>query len=212
MTKTNLTDARVAALRPRNTPYDIRDGKLRGFGVRVPPSGRKRFFIHCQHRGERTWKIVGDAGDLSVGEARSLAGEMLAAIRCREPAPCAPGETLFEAVAEATFRRHERIWKPGTMRVNRNYLSRRILPHFAGRSIADIDGREVRNWFAARQPGRGRPVDAGALGHHEGGRGDGPQARGLQPVPGHSAKPPQGARAVPLRRRTPPPVREARGP
>ena len=30
-----LTDARVKALRPRGTVYDIRDGTLKGFGVRV---------------------------------------------------------------------------------------------------------------------------------------------------------------------------------
>ena len=149
MTRINLTDARVAALKPRKSAYDVRDARLRGFGVRVTPAGRKRYFIHCQHRGERSWKTVGDAADLSVTEARLLAGGMLAAIRRGEGAPCAPGETLFEAVAEAAFRRHERIWKPGTMRVNRNYLSKRILPHFAGRPVADIDGREVRNWFAS---------------------------------------------------------------
>ena len=44
----------AAQHRPR-----IRDASLRGFGVL--PSGRKRFFVHCQHRGERVWKIVGDA-------------------------------------------------------------------------------------------------------------------------------------------------------
>ena len=50
MPKVILTDARVKVLRPRRTAYDIRDGKLRGFGVRVLPSGRKRFFVHSQHR------------------------------------------------------------------------------------------------------------------------------------------------------------------
>ena len=34
MPKVILTDARVKVLRPRRTAYDIRDGKLRGFGVR----------------------------------------------------------------------------------------------------------------------------------------------------------------------------------
>ena len=149
MTRINLTDARVAALKPRRAAYDLRDAKLRGFGVRVSTSGRKRFFVHCQHKGERTWKTVGDAGVMSIKEARSLAGGMLAAIRRGEGAPRAPGDTLFEVVAEAAFRRHERIWKPGTMRVNRNYLNKRILPHFAGRPVADIDGREVRSWFAS---------------------------------------------------------------
>ena len=148
MPGTILTDARVRALKSRRTVRDIRDGKLRGFGVRVSPSGRKRFFIQCQRRGERVWKIVGDAGDMSVAEARSVAGEMLTAIRRGEEATVLPGETLFEAVAEAAFRRHERVWKPGTLYVNRNYLGNQLLPHFSGRSIGDIDRQDVRNWFA----------------------------------------------------------------
>ena len=144
-----LTDARIGALVPRKTAYDIRDVKLRGFGVRVTPSGRKQFFIHCQHRGERVWKIIGEAGAMGIAEARSLAGTMLAAIRRGEPVPPRPEETLFEAVAETVFRQHERVWKPRTLHVNRGYLRNQILPHFARRNIADIDSRDVRNWFAS---------------------------------------------------------------
>ena len=74
---------------------------------------------------------------------------MLAAIRRGEPAPARPEEALFEAVAETVFRQHERVWKPGTLHVNRGYLERQILPRFAGRPVAEIDRREVRNWFAS---------------------------------------------------------------
>ena len=94
MPRTNLTDARIAA--------------LKGFGVRVLPSGRKRFFVHCQHRRERVWKIVGDANQLNVREARTRAADMLAAIRRGEPALPRPDETLFEAVAETVFERYRR--------------------------------------------------------------------------------------------------------
>ena len=73
MTGTTLTDARVRALRPRKAAYDTRDSKLAAFGVRVLPSGRKRYFIHCQHRGQRVWKIVGDANVMCVGSARRRA-------------------------------------------------------------------------------------------------------------------------------------------
>ena len=144
-----LTDARVAALAPRKATYDIRDGRLKGFGVRVTPAGNKRFFVHCQHRGERVWKIVGEADAMDIGEARSLAKTMLAVIRRGEAAPPRPEEALFEAVAETVFRQHERLWKPRTLAVNRGYLRNQIMPCFAGRHIADIDGREVRNWFAS---------------------------------------------------------------
>ena len=148
MPGTTLTEARVKALKPRKSIREVRDGKLRGFGIRVSPSGHKQFFIQCQHRGERIWKIVGDAGSMSVGEARSVAGDMLTAIRRGEDTPHAPGETLFEAVAETVFERHERVWKPGTLSVNGYYLRNQLLPHFAGRPIAAIDRQEVRNWFA----------------------------------------------------------------
>ena len=33
MPRTVLTDARIRALRPRKAAYDIRDGKLPGFGM-----------------------------------------------------------------------------------------------------------------------------------------------------------------------------------
>ncbi len=148
MPRTTLTEARVRALKPRKSVREVRDGKLRGFGVRVSPSGRKRFFIHCQHQGERIWKIVGDAGTMSVMDARASAAEMLTTVRRGEETPHAPGETLFEAVAETAFRRHEGVWKPTTLYVNRSYFRKQLLPHFAGRPIADIDRQEVRNWFA----------------------------------------------------------------
>ena len=157
MPKIVLTDARIGALRPRKTAYDIRDGKLRGFGVRVLPSGRKRFFLHSQHRRERVWKIVGDAATMSVDEARSRAVRTLAAIRRGEDPPRDPAETLFEAVAEAVFERYLRIWKPGTLHVNRCYLKNQILPRFQGRQVADIDRRDVRDWFASL---RATPVAA----------------------------------------------------
>ena len=157
MPKVILTDARVKALRPRKSAYDIRDGKLKGFGVRVLPSGRKRFFVHCQHRGERVWKIVGDAETMGVGEARSCAVRTLAAIRRGEDPPRDPAETLFEAVAETVFERYRRLWKPGTLDVNRCYLKNQILPRFQGRQVADIDRRDVRDWFASL---RATPVAA----------------------------------------------------
>ncbi|MDE0173734.1 MAG: tyrosine-type recombinase/integrase [Defluviicoccus sp.] len=157
MPKINLTEARVGALEPRKSAYEVRDAKLGGFGVRVTPSGRKRYFIHRQHRGERVWKIVGDAGSgsdtgadaMGLEEARSQARGMLAAIRRGEDPGSACADALFEDVAATVFRRHERVWKARTLEVNRGYLKNQILPHFARRPIAEIDRREVLAWFAA---------------------------------------------------------------
>ena len=157
MSRTPLSEARVARLKPRSSAYDVRDAKLSGFGVRVLPSGAKRFFIHAQHRGERSWKIVGDANELTLKQAHARAASMLAAVRIGVDPSGRPETTLFEVVAEAVFERYARVWKPRTLEVNRTYLRRQLLPWFAGREIADIGQREVQRWFASL---RATPVAA----------------------------------------------------
>lgn len=66
---------------PRQSSYDIRDGKLKSFGVRETPSDRKSCFVHRRHRMGRVWKIVGDFEALGIGEGRSRADRTFATIR-----------------------------------------------------------------------------------------------------------------------------------
>ena len=148
MPTTRLTQRRVDALKPRRKMRDVRDAELKGFGIRVMPSGTKRYFIHTQRHGQRVWKTVGDAAVLTETEARARAREVLAALRDGgESDTEAPGEVLFETVAEEVFALHGRRWKPGTLEVNRIYLRRQILPSFEGRPIGAISREEVQKWF-----------------------------------------------------------------
>ncbi|MDE0459670.1 MAG: integrase arm-type DNA-binding domain-containing protein [Chromatiales bacterium] len=157
MPNITLSDARVKALRPRPSAYDIRDAKLRGFGLRVLPSGSKRFFIHTQHRRQRVWKTVGAADAITVDEARAQAASLLTAIRCGTEAPASPDAMRFESVAETVFRRYAQVWKPRTLYVNRHYLRRHILPRFAGTQVSDITRADVQRWFTSL---RATPVSA----------------------------------------------------
>ncbi len=156
MSRVRLSESRIKALKPRKTPCDVRDSELKGFGVRVLPSGAKRYFVHSQHEGRRRWKTVGDAGGMDLNEARRRARDLLAAIR-RDETPALPEDRYFEAVAEEVFERYGRNWKPGTLKVNRNYLRNTILPRFRGRNIADITRQDVQHWFASL---RATPVAA----------------------------------------------------
>ena len=148
MAAIRLTQGRVDNLRPRKSVRNVRDAELKGYGVRIMPSGKKRYFIHSQHRGHRVWKIVGDAAVMSEAEARARARSMLAALRDdRDVEAELSGDALFETVAEEVFSRYGRRWKPRTLTVNRRYLQNQILPFFAGRPIAEIDREEVQRWF-----------------------------------------------------------------
>ena len=118
MATVRLNERRVNTLKPRKSTYDVRDRDLKGFGVRVLPSGAKRYFIHSQHRGRRVWKIVGQAGSIGVDEARDRARVMLASIRNgTDEQAAAPRDTIFEIVGDEVFRRYARNWKPSTLKV-----------------------------------------------------------------------------------------------
>ena len=148
MAKTKLTEERVKALRPRKNVRNIRDSHLRGFGVRVYPSGRKCYFIHIQHEGRRAWNVVGDAAVTRLSDAREQAKSMMVATR-RGTRP-QTDRTLFETVAEEVFHRYGRShWKPGTFKVNRYYLKNQLLPWFQGCQIGDVTASDVQNWFAS---------------------------------------------------------------
>lgn len=57
------------------------DGELRGFGIRVKPSGTKSFIIQYRNLEGRTRRcVVGQYGVLTVDQARDLAQKKLAAV------------------------------------------------------------------------------------------------------------------------------------
>ena len=61
----------------------------------------------------------------------------------------APPDIAFETIADEVFRRYARNWKPSTLKVNRSYYHKQILPWFRGRPIGDITAHDVRRWFAS---------------------------------------------------------------
>ena len=150
MATTRLDKRRVDALKPRKSAYDVRDHDLKGFGVRILPSGAKRYFVHSQRHGRRVWKIVGEDGSISADDARAQAKALIAALHEGGNAEVAvTSDIAFEAVADEVFRRYARNWKLSTLEVNRGYYRKQILPWFEGRSIADITAHDVRCWFAS---------------------------------------------------------------
>ena len=148
MAATRLTQHRVDTFSPGRKTRDIRDRDLKGFGVRILPSGRKRYFLHRQVDGRRVWHAIGDDEDITLEQARSKAGVMLAArLNGNEAGTVAP--IPFEAVAEEVFRRYRRHWKPRTLEVNLGYYRNQIRPWFKGMAIADITRADIQKWFAS---------------------------------------------------------------
>ena len=150
MPKVRLTQRRVDSLKPDKKTLDVRDCVLRGFGVRILPSGSKRYFLHHQVDGKRRWLSIGDAGVMTLECARERATSLLASRSHGDDAsPATSASILFEDVASEVFRRYKRHWKPRTLEVNLGYFRNQILPWFKGRKIGTITRRDVQRWFAS---------------------------------------------------------------
>src|SRR5215204_3773565 len=81
-----LTKRAVDALAPRSKPFVAYDAELKGFGVRVLPSGAKSWVVEYRPGGggrsvSKRRMTLGSTGTLTPDEARRLARDHLASVR-----------------------------------------------------------------------------------------------------------------------------------
>ncbi len=149
MTILSLTQRTVEAAKPRKKSYIIHDKRLKGFQLSIAPSGRETFALSSMRSGKRIFEKIGDAAIMPVTEARKIATQKLKIFTEKSRAiDNLDANTAFEVIAELTFERYKRLWKPNTMKVNRGYLNNNILPYFKTREIAGIKPQDVECWFA----------------------------------------------------------------
>ena len=148
MPRMRIDGRRIGRLKPRNNAWTVRDTELKGFGVRILPSGTMTYFLQTTRDGIRRWYRIGDAAILDADEARTRAAALLNRGAGTDDMAATDGP-LFEHVAAETFAHYRTHWKPRTLAVNRNYCDKHILPRFAGRPVAAIERRDVLDWFAS---------------------------------------------------------------
>ncbi len=150
MVVNRLNQRRIDGLEPRGKIYSVRDAQLKGFGVRVFPSGKKSYFVHSRRRGHNLWRVIGDAEYLSFTQARKEARSLLAnASLAHNAVPAEAGDVTFRVVAAEVLSRYRTLWKPGTFRVNSRYCRTYLLPQFGDRAIGEITRQDVQEWFAS---------------------------------------------------------------
>ena len=127
------------------------DDSLKGFGVRVYPSGRKTFLITYRNaQGTKRFLTLGDFGRLTVEQARQLARAKLAEV-CQGADPQAArakarGDLSFVELAARYLehvRSYKRSWKDDEQRL-RDYL----LPTLGQRRLSEIRLADIQGLLA----------------------------------------------------------------
>jgi integrase len=133
------------------------DSELRGFGVRVMPSGVGAYLIKYRNEDRRTRKVVlGRVGTLTPDEARDLARQKLAAVaRGEDPAEERQAARRAMTVRDlcdvylAAAEKGQILGKRGsakkgsTLVTDRSRIGRHIIPLLGNRKVADLDGPEI---------------------------------------------------------------------
>ena len=75
-----LTATAIDKLKPRETRFDVFDAALRGFGLRVSPSGTKTWFTMRRVNGRMSRTTLGRYPDIGLAAARRQAAAVLVAM------------------------------------------------------------------------------------------------------------------------------------
>ncbi|MCH8110693.1 MAG: DUF4102 domain-containing protein [Proteobacteria bacterium] len=171
-----LTKRVVEAAKPaQNTDVFLWDTVLPGFGLRVYPSGRRKYLVQYRTKERRQRRVVlGAHGTLTAEEARDMAGDMLAQVRKGED-PAGELQAARQApkvcdLADEYLERHAIPNKrPASVAADRSMLDRIVLPRL-GLGRSGIDGLAQRGQVPALSQipsRRGRRREPSHPGDHE---------------------------------------------
>jgi len=200
------------------------DNEIRGFGIRVKPSGVKTYLVQYRNADGRTRRLVlGQHGALTPKVARDLARKKLAAAAAGED-PSAErhaaraGMTVAEVcdwyLAEAEtgriLGRRRRPIKVSTLRMDRSRIETHIKPLLGSRSVKSLTLREIEGMQADIAAGKSARGRKGRGGRATGGAGVASRTIAtLRGLLGHAARlriiernPAQGVRQLAGERRT----------
>ncbi|MGE0099719.1 MAG: integrase arm-type DNA-binding domain-containing protein, partial [Hydrogenophaga sp.] len=144
MAKIKLTKSLIDAAQAKTCDVELRDTLVPGFLCKITPAGRKVFMLQYRtNSGVRRKPALGQFGELTVDQARSLAQDWLADVRHGGD----PGHDKTEARRAPTVKElcvrfmedHSKVRnKPSTQQSYQYQIDSHILPAFGSKKAHEV--------------------------------------------------------------------------
>jgi integrase len=178
-----ITKRVVDALRPDRGGkeffrWDAGDGALKGFGIRMKPSGTASYFVQYRNKEGRTRRLVlGKVGTLTPDEARTIAGDALkAAAKGGDPSAerhAARAAITISELCDLYVADVGGQIKASTLAMDRSRIECHVKPLIGRRTVAALTQHDVERFQADVAAGKtAKPrQEEGRGGKVSGGRG-----------------------------------------
>ena len=149
MAKIKLTKSAVDAAHPQAQAVELRDTLVPGFLCKITPSGRKVFMLQYRtNAGERRKPALGQYGELTVEQARSLAQEWLAQVRRGGDPGAAKAEARKAPTVEELCKKFmedhsKKRNKPSTRVGYQGVIDRCIIPLLGRKKVHDVKRPDI---------------------------------------------------------------------
>ncbi|WP_425222009.1 tyrosine-type recombinase/integrase [Pseudomonas sp.] len=149
MAKIKLTKSAVDAAQPQAQPIELRDTLVPGFLCKITPAGRKVFMLQYRtNAGERRKPALGQYGELTVEQARSLAQEWLAEVRrggdpAADKAEVRKAPTVKELCVKFMEDYSKQRNKPSTQKGYQSVIDRNIIPMIGRLKVRDVKRPDI---------------------------------------------------------------------
>ena len=143
-----ITKRAVDALVPEERERILWDDDIKGFGVRVHPTGRKVYIVKYRHEGRSVKVTIGPHGPVTPAAARAKAAEIVTLAKTGRDvtgrSPHARGSATVADLARRFIDEYAPAHlKPNTVRLYRKIIDNRILPRLGKRRVSDIGKSDV---------------------------------------------------------------------
>lgn len=149
MAKIKLTKSTVDAAEVTGSDYELRDTIVPGFLCKVTAHGRKVFMLRYRTNwGERRKPKIGQFGELTVEQARSIAQDWLADVRKgNDPSAAKLAARMAPTVKELCGQFIEEYSKPRnkprTVDTYQGYIDRHIVPALGKMKVPDVTRTDI---------------------------------------------------------------------